>query len=1117
MLDISYRIWIFVLGFIVCGLSTYSQVSDGGTAAASPAVVCADANSGTIALNASVGDVLFWEYSTSGSDPWVTISYQNKPLPFNNLQQTTYFRAIVQFGSTPQDTSSVAVVTVNSTTLSGELSENLELCGSGNSGTLSLNDYNGNIIRWEYSNDDGVSWNNITNTNSTYSFTNLSNTNWYRVIVQNGVCSEEISDTAIVTVYPPTNTGAIIGNNDVCADNNSGQVIVTGFTGDIVRWESSNTGFTPWSSIDYQNDTLDYTNLIQTNFYRAFVKSGVCQGIYTDAVEVHVSPVSHGGIVSGHQEVCSGNNSGTLVLSDYVGTIVNWQYSYDYGTTWNDTANINHTLSYSNIEQTTTYRAVIKSGVCSTAYSEICTIVVHPTPEVDFAYDSVCFSHPTNFNNNSSISSGSIVSYSWDFGNGDGNSSTNPVYTYPSHGLFTVKLVAVSNHSCIDSVSAVVPVYPSPVVNFFAANKCNNDSVLFNNNSFSPSGGDIGFEWDFDDGTISDLENPYHVFPAPGNYETSLVVTQIESGCKDSVKHIVEIYPRAEPNFVALNECDGVSIDFNNTTYIEYGSVVSYWAFGDGNFSNDLNPEHLYDEYGEYIVKLTATTNHSCVDTIVKTIYVHPQPIADFSFDNVCFTDSTYFIDESELPEGNLYYNWNFGNGNSSNEQSPAYYYQAPGTYSVELTVYTDSACSSSISKLVNVNALPNVNFVANNECLYSEVNFENLSVIQQGDLEYLWSFGDGNISNEFEPQHLYSSADTFDVKLIATVNGMCADSISRLIVIYPIPEPSFSAENVCDGEMSYFFDETTIESGSIANYDWDFGDGTNSVQQNPIKQYLNPGNYQVNLSVESNFGCESSYSSFVTVDFMPLANFTVNDVCDGVPINPYNMSTIQSGNIFYNWSFGDSQTSIVPDPNHIYSEPGIYRLVLHVESENACIDSLARYVQVFELPNVDAGQDVIISKGDEVRLSGSGGALFTWFPSSYLSNATIANPLASPNETMEYILQVEDANACVNYDTVIIQVNEDFKINPNNIITPDANGINDYWVIENIESYSSCEVFIFDRVGNMVYQKEAYANDWNGENMNGDILPDGTYYYVISFKDTDVVYKGSVSILRNN
>ena len=138
MLDISYRIWIFVLGFIVCGLSTYSQVSDGGTAVAAPAVVCADANSGTIALNASVGDVLFWEYSTSGSDPWVTISYQNKPLPFNNLQQTTYFRAIVQFGSTPQDTSSVAVVTVNSTTLSGELSENLELCGSGNSGTLSL-------------------------------------------------------------------------------------------------------------------------------------------------------------------------------------------------------------------------------------------------------------------------------------------------------------------------------------------------------------------------------------------------------------------------------------------------------------------------------------------------------------------------------------------------------------------------------------------------------------------------------------------------------------------------------------------------------------------------------------------------------------------------------------------------------------------------------------------------------------------------------------------------------------------------------------------------------------------------------------------------------------------
>jgi gliding motility-associated-like protein len=248
----------------------------------------------------------------------------------------------------------------------------------------------------------------------------------------------------------------------------------------------------------------------------------------------------------------------------------------------------------------------------------------------------------------------------------------------------------------------------------------------------------------------------------------------------------------------------------------------------------------------------------------------------------------------------------------------------------------------------------------------------------------------------------------------------------------------------------------------------------------------------------------------------MPVANFTVNNVCDGTPINPYNLSTIQSGNLSYYWSFGDADISIVPDPNHVYSEPGIYRLVLSVQSENACADSLARYVQVYELPIVDAGPDVVISKGDEVRLSGSGGVLFTWFPSLYLSNATVANPLASPSESIEYILQGEDAHACVNYDTVFVQVNDDFKIHPNNIITPDGNGINDFWYIENIDSYSACEVYIFDRIGNMVYHKESYSNDWNGENLNGDILPDGTYYYAVTFEDSEVVYKGSISILRN-
>jgi len=150
-------------------------------------------------------------------------------------------------------------------------------------------------------------------------------------------------------------------------------------------------------------------------------------------------------------------------------------------------------------------------------------------------------------------------------------------------------------------------------------------------------------------------------------------------------------------------------------------------------------------------------------------------------------------------------------------------------------------------------------------------------------------------------------------------------------------------------------------------------------------------------LSVTSNFSCQHTYSSFVTVDYMPLANFSVSDVCDGIPINPQNQSIIQAGNMFYQWSFGDMEISIVPNPNHIYNTHGIYRLVLQVQSENGCTDSLARYVQVFALPNADAGQDVVISKGDEIRLSGSGGALFTWFPSSFLSNATIANPLAKP------------------------------------------------------------------------------------------------------------------------
>ena len=558
-------------------------------------------------------------------------------------------------------------------------------------------------------------------------------------------------------------------------------------------------------------------------------------------------------------------------------------------------------------------------------------------------------------------------------------------------------------------------------------------------------------------------------------------------------------------------------MNFTNTTTISSGNVNYYWTFGDGHYDNIINPTHLYGGYGAYTVRLSATTDNNCTDTISHLVNVFPQPSAMFSGADICYTDTFHFINNAVIGAGNMTYLWNFGNGDTAVAENPDYYYFAPGTYSVSLSVKSDSGCTDQYNKNITVYSLPNVAFDVNNVCLYDSAMFINNSSIQSGNLTYLWHFGNNSSSTMENPKNLYDTAGTYDVELITTSGGMCSDSLTKPLVIFPVPQPDFDAENICDGELATFNNYTTIASGNIANFLWDFGDGSNSVQENPTQQYLNPGTYNVTLSVTSNNGCAADTTKTFTVDNVPVANFTIYNVCDNEPVNPSNLSTIEQGSMTYRWDFGDGDSSIVPAPNHLYNSPGIYRVNLIVQSEHGCIDSLIRYVQIYSLPNVYAGTDTSISKGNSILLNASGGNIYTWFPSTALSNPTIPNPTASPTVTTNYIVQVEDLNSCVNYDTLTITVIDDYKISPNNIITPNGDGVNDTWIINNIENYGQSTVFIYDRWGNEIYNKSPYDNSWNGTNSNGDILPDGTYYYVITFDGSDITYKGSVSILRNH
>ncbi|MFN6040256.1 MAG: PKD domain-containing protein, partial [Bacteroidota bacterium] len=410
---------------------------------------------------------------------------------------------------------------------------------------------------------------------------------------------------------------------------------------------------------------------------------------------------------------------------------------------------------------------------------------------------------------------------------------------------------------------------------------------------------------------------------------------------------------------------------------------------------------------------------------------------------------------------------------------------------------------------------VPIANFSVNNVCDSLPANFVNLSSISAGSFLNIWKFGDGNSSPSTNPSYTYSTFGTYSVELISTSAFGCADTVIGSVTIYPRPKPNFGIPAVCEGSVSFFSDSSSIDSGFILSYAWDFGDGTNSIIKNPTKQYLMSGVYPVTLMVNSDKGCSYDTTINASVNVLPIADFSFISECNGDSISFVNLSSISSGIINYNWSFGDGETSTEISPKHLFPLSGSFPTKLLVSSNDGCSDSITKLITVFPIPNPNAGNDTSVSKGYSAQLSASGGNNYFWFPASGLSSSTISNPKANPMVSTKYILTVIDVNGCIGYDTVNVNIVDDYKLVANNVITPNGDGANDVWKIENISTFSDAELMIFDRWGKMIYNVTGYDNSWGGTSGT-DILPDGTYYYVITFPTSSIVYKGSITLLRD-
>ena len=692
---------------------------------------------------------------------------------------------------------------------------------------------------------------------------------------------------------------------------------------------------------------------------------------------------------------------------------------------------------------TTRYKVTITETATGCSDTASVVIFVNPVPVASFTASAVCENEITQFTDVSSIPSGVISSWTWDFGDGIGSSTfQNPAYQYAGPGTYQVKLIVESALGCKDSITNTVIISPKPTPNFTFSNLCENDVTQFTDVSSIATGSITSWSWDFGDGVgTSVLQNPTYIFGAPNTYNVKLVLVS-DFGCTDSITIPVIINPLpavdAGPDQVICNT-GSVQIGGNPTSSTPN---VSYLWDNLGTLNNNIieNPTATPTITTRYSLTVTENTT-GCFDTSSVLVTVNPIPVVDFTIADTCIGNTTIFTDASRISVGNITsWTWDFGDGvGTSIQQNPSYSYTVPNTYFVKLIVESALGCTDSITKTITIVPLPSIDAGTDQGiCLNDSITIGGTPTSTGINVSYVWdnigTLNDINIANPIA-KPLVSTR----YKLTVTdLNTGCFDTSSVVILVNPLPNANFRATQVCVNDVTQFIDLSNINApASIQGWSWNFGDGAGtSILQNPTYEYMAAGAYIVKLVVTTNSGCLDSIVKNVIVDTLPLADAGVARTICEFDTTILGKATV-SGET-YLWNNATSLTDAT------LAQPGAFpiidtRYIVTVTNSNGCISLDSVDITVTPAPNVDAGIDLTICRRDTIVIGGSPtsiepGATYLWDNVASLDDPTLANPRAFPSDTTSYIVTVTDvATGCSFADTMIVNVNPlaivDFRV----------------------------------------------------------------------------------------
>jgi gliding motility-associated-like protein len=773
--------------------------------------------------------------------------------------------------------------------------------------------------------------------------------------------------------------------------------------------------------------------------------------VSTDNYDVNVlaHPIAKGAISSA--DSCYNSNYYDLTsngTSAVAGSIIK-NYVWDFGTSSNpasSTVDMPKNIQYS--VDGTKYISLAVSDLNGCSDTTKFNIKVYPSPLPKIELDATtpnakqCFKgNAFKFVNKTTIKSGNLT-YNWDFGDGTTSTATSPSSkSYSKEGSYSVVLKVTSDIGCIATTTFQIVVYPTPKPDFATNAICSTSyTIVFNDASSLASGKITNYYWDFGDGNTDKSKSPTHTYAASGNYSVSFTV-ESDMGCKETVTKSVAAYDRIAAKFTVNSTICGVntSVAFTNASLAPTSSTYE-WDFGDGTQSSQESPKHNFSKAGTFKVTLKVISPDGCVANASETIQIFEKPTAAFDVNALICNNSgaANFTNKSTINSGTISYYWEFGDGNTSTSTSPTNKYTTYGSYTVKLTTTSNYGCSDVISKSINVRPRPVSSFNITNvqQCLSTNsITLEDKSSISTGSYSFTWQISDGSTSTNSTPyKYSFKSAGMYSINLIVESSYGCLDTASKTIDIFPEPKADFTinkAGQCVKNNKFEFKDTSTVTSaGGISIFSWDFGDGTvDKTNSNKVFKTFNTyGKYYVKLEIISQKGCADKVVIPVNVYDMPIANFSVNAWKQCLQGNDYrfnNLSTITTGNglLKYDWDFGNGDTTSQMSPSKSFTQSGKYNVTLGAISTYGCFHDTIIPIDIWQNPDapVFTVDKNIPCHGMLGKLSAlvTGGTIpyqYSWSGAAFQSNNYLDSIPAG-----KYTLKIKDKNGCTSESSTVL------------------------------------------------------------------------------------------------